>query len=219
MILISRRRRHHDPPARQRPQGVKIGGERANLFLAGELKQELGPGRQGLQRLAAEGSPIGRIQLKRSQRDTREVEPDPALFAPGHQLAAASREADGLIFGHRPRLPQHMGRRQGAMAAQVHLHLRSEPAQPVMPLPQLGQKGALREVELRCHGLQLGVEPRFPQHHHGGVASEGVMAEGVDMIETGHGCSLGHERSPGQGARQGHFYITGAPGLRWILAL
>ena len=214
-LLRSRRRRHHDPrPAA--PAGRENRGERADRFLATELKQELGPSRQGLQRLAAKSRPIGRGPAQGRQGNARKIEPDPlpSRRASNSPLRVAKRMGRSLPP---PRLPQqHMGRRQGAMAAQSPPPLAGEPAQPVMPSPSWVRKALserLNSAAMACSSAS----DRASQHHHGGLPPKG-MAEGVDMIETGHVCSLGHE-DPRDRGRQGHFISRAPWGLRWILAL
>ena len=184
MVRIARGRRHHQAATGQRAQGLKIWAERADLLLAGELQQELGAGRQGLQRLATDRRRIGLIQNERRRGNAREIEPDPLPFAPGQQLAAAGLETNDLILSHRPRLPQHMGRRQGAVTAEIHFQLGGEPAQLVAGPAQRHQKGGLRLVELGRHGQQGGIRLAWPQRHHRRVAAKGVPAEGIDMKQA-----------------------------------
>ncbi len=184
MVRIARGRRHHQTSARQRAQDMKIWAKRTNFLLAGQRQQELGASRQGLQRLATDRSRIGRIQNERRRGNVREIEPDPPPFTPGQQLAAAGLEVDDLIPGHRSRLPQHVGRRQGTVAAEIHFQLWGKPAQLIAGMAKGHQKGGLRQVELGRHGQQGGIWLARPQHHHRRVAAKGVLAEGIDMKQA-----------------------------------
>ena len=179
-------RRHHQATTWQGPQSVEVRLEPLHLFFAPQHQQELGAGGQGLQRRAAEGLGIGGIQCQRSKGDARKVEPDPLPLGAGLQQAAAGLEAQHLGAGHSPGLPQHMGGRQSAVTTEIHLDRRGKPAQPIVRLPQGSEEGGLRQVELRRHGLQLGIAALGPQYDDGGVAPEGVLAEGIDMKQSGH---------------------------------
>ncbi len=72
-----------------------------------------------------------------------------------------------------------MGRRQGTVTAEIHLDRRGKPAQPIVRLPQGAEEGGLRQVELRRHGLQLGIAALGPQYDDGGVAPKGCWLKAL----------------------------------------
>lgn len=105
----------------------------------------------------------------------REVHRQRVALAPYAQLAAAGGETQyrGSVV---ELVDQHPGRRQGRMAAQVHLDLRREPAQSIVAVAA-DDKGGFRKIVLFRDGLQaLVVQPGIEGQTAAGSPWKGLSA-------------------------------------------
>ncbi len=132
----------------ERRDGRDIGRQRPHLGGIRQLDQIEGAASPDAPRLGPErGRQTGR-RVDKGHRIGREIETDAALGSLGAEQPTA-----GVEFEARPdlaHLPEHVGRRQSRMAAEIHLDGGREPPQ-TEPVDQPGDEGGLGQVHLRGH--------------------------------------------------------------------
>ena len=191
--VAGRGRGHDHPAAAQPPQRPEGRGQVAHGRLVLQLDQVVEPSQAHPAGAAAgpQGLEHPRRRVDRRGRRGREVEPDPAVGAwPGGQRAAGGVEPDRGPGPDPALAPEHVGRGEGGVPAQLDLDGGGEPAQPVAAgLGPWQQEGRLRQVHLGRHPLhpgRLGV--LVEQADRGRVAGERLGGEGVDLEQgPGHG--------------------------------
>jgi len=163
----------------QRRHSRKIRGKGHDLLRAREHGQHITAGAADPFGRRPQGLDQCRARGRGGRRLRRKIQTHRSLFAGRGQNPAASVKRQGRCLDV-ARLPQHVGRRQGRVAAQIDLDGGREPAQPPFRRSARDQEGGLRQVHLRGHLLlPLGRDVVVQQADCGRIAGERCLGKGI----------------------------------------